>query len=85
MPSQPFGPFFIPSKFIFHQTSLSCAFVNLRPLIPGHVLVIPKRPTPRLAGLTDEETSDLFKCVRETQRMVEGFHSSNCANVAIQV
>lgn len=29
---------------VFHSTPLSFALVNLKPLLPGHVLVSPRRP-----------------------------------------
>ena len=33
----------IPSSHIFYESRLSFAFVNLKPVLPGHVLVAPKR------------------------------------------
>jgi len=55
-----FGPWTIQKAEIFAQTAASFAFVNLKPIVPGHVLVAPKRPTPRVADLTSEEVGDLF-------------------------
>lgn len=46
--------------------------VNLKPLLPGHVLVSPRRVVPRLTDLTAEETSDLFTAVQKVQRMLAG-------------
>ncbi len=37
-----FGPHAIPASSIFYQTQLIFAIVNLKPLVPGHVLVCPK-------------------------------------------
>ena len=34
---------FIPAAHIFHESKLSFAFVNLKPVLQGHVLVAPKR------------------------------------------
>ncbi|KAL5102937.1 Nitrilase and fragile histidine triad fusion protein NitFhit [Taenia crassiceps] len=36
-----FGPFVIKPGQIFYRTSVSMAFVNISPLVPGHVLVTP--------------------------------------------
>ncbi len=80
-----FGKFIIPSSHIFYRTSLSAAFVNLRPIVPGHVLVIPERVTPYLADLTDEEYHDLWSSVRVVQRILQQHHVATTAfNVAVQ-
>jgi diadenosine tetraphosphate (Ap4A) HIT family hydrolase len=38
---EPFGRYFITEECIFYRTSFSYAFVNLRPIVPSHVLVAP--------------------------------------------
>ena len=49
-----FGKFLIPPTSIFCTSTFgSAAFVNLRPLVPGHVLVMPQRIVPQLAALTE--------------------------------
>ena len=49
-----FGKFLIPPTSIFCTSTFgSAAFVNLRPLVPGHVLVMPQRIVPTLAALTE--------------------------------
>ena len=49
-----FGKFLIPPTSIFCTSTFgSAAFVNLRPLVPGHVLVMPQRILPTLAALTE--------------------------------
>lgn len=40
---------------IFYHTKLCLGLVNLKPLVPGHVLVIPKRIVERYADLTTDE------------------------------
>ncbi|XP_031273282.1 bifunctional bis(5'-adenosyl)-triphosphatase/adenylylsulfatase FHIT-like isoform X2 [Pistacia vera] len=55
-----FGPHKIDAKDVFYTTQLSFAMVNLRPALPGHVLIIPKREVKRVADLTAEETCDLW-------------------------
>jgi bis(5'-adenosyl)-triphosphatase len=41
--------------------------VNLKPLVPGHVLVVPRRVVPRYEGLTAEEGLDLWAGVLAVQ------------------
>jgi len=82
---QKFGPFRIPSLHVFYSTSLSCAFVNLRPIVPGHVLVIPKRVVPLLSDMTTEEYSDFWQTVRMVQQILKRQNMScEAFNIAIQ-
>lgn len=71
---QAFAKIKIPGETVFFvsQTGLSVAFVNLKPLVPGHVLVVPRRVVPRISELTDEEFYDLFRSVRLLQAMIHG-------------
>jgi len=79
-----FGKFVISSKHIFYR-SLSCSgFVNLRPIVPGHVLVVPHRVVPLLRDLTQEEYSDLWNSVRDIQNMLTQHYQATGFNVAVQ-
>jgi diadenosine tetraphosphate (Ap4A) HIT family hydrolase len=62
-----FARFTIPQGQLFFATALSVAFVNLKPLVPGHVLVTPRRVVPRYDGLTPEEATDLWRAVLEVE------------------
>ncbi|KAH6895420.1 HIT-like domain-containing protein [Thelonectria olida] len=64
-----FGPFEV-TKQVFLTTPHSFAVVNLKPIIPGHVLVCPHAPHRRLTDLTAEETADLFTTVQLMQRLL---------------
>ncbi|KAI0483304.1 HIT-like domain-containing protein [Xylariaceae sp. FL0804] len=70
-PSRPyfFGPFEVTSQ-VFLTTAHSFALVNLKPLLPGHVLVCPRRPHRRLTDLAAAELTDLFCAVQRVQRML---------------
>ncbi|KAI9799406.1 MAG: hypothetical protein M1833_004106 [Piccolia ochrophora] len=87
-PSPPPGPLYFSSYHVtaqaFHRTALSFAFVNIRPLLPGHVLVSPIRSTPRLSHLTPAEVADLFHTVQRVARMVERVFGAQGLNVAVQ-
>ncbi|KAF3394306.1 hypothetical protein F1880_004768 [Penicillium rolfsii] len=78
-----FGSFLVTPQ-VFHQTPLSFALVNLKPILPGHVLVSPRRVVPRVADLTPAETSDLFLTVRRVGRMVERLYGATSLNIAVQ-
>ena len=80
-----FGPFAIASQ-VFHISPVQSTFalVNLKPLLPGHVLVSPVRVTPRLSQLSPQETTDLFLTVQRVSKMIERVYSASALNVAIQ-
>ncbi|KAK5242798.1 Dinucleoside triphosphate hydrolase [Exophiala xenobiotica] len=80
-----FGPFSISSQ-VFHtsRTQLSYGLVNLKPVLPGHVLVCPVRVVPRISQLSVAETADLFNTVRVVSRTLERVYSASALNIAIQ-
>lgn len=50
----------IDSRTVFHITDSTFAFTNLKPVIPGHVLVSPLRVVDRMSELSCVEVQDLF-------------------------
>lgn len=81
-----FGKFKISPEQIFYNspTNLSAAIVNLRPIVPGHVLIIPKRIVSKISQLDRAEYSDLWDTVRTVQNMLEGHYAAQGFNIAIQ-
>jgi bis(5'-adenosyl)-triphosphatase len=69
---------------VFHLTSHSFALVNIKPILPGHVLVSPIRSVARLHDLTPTEVSDLFLTVQRVGRMIERVYKATALNIAIQ-
>ena len=53
---------FIVTSQVFHTTKLCAALVNLKPIVPGHSLVIPKRVVPQFADLSREEVRRQLSC-----------------------
>ena len=78
-----FGAFVVTSQ-VFHLTPLSYALVNLKPLLPGHVLVSPRRVVPRFNDLSAAEVQDLFLTVQRVSRTVERVFNASALNIAIQ-
>ncbi|XP_052735235.1 bifunctional bis(5'-adenosyl)-triphosphatase/adenylylsulfatase FHIT-like [Vigna angularis] len=79
-----FGPHKIHHSSVFHTTDLSFAFVNLRPSVPGHVLVCPKREVKRVADITDEENIDLWYIAKKLGRQLESYHKASSLTFCIQ-
>ncbi|KAK8781016.1 hypothetical protein V5799_017646 [Amblyomma americanum] len=79
-----FGQVTLLAQQIFYKSSLSMAFVNKMPVLPGHVLVAPIRPALRLSDLSTEEVQDLFLVVQKVQRAVEKHFGASSSTVSIQ-
>ncbi|GAA6055000.1 hypothetical protein JCM3770_000487 [Rhodotorula araucariae] len=78
-----FASFRVPNQ-VFYQSPLSAGIVNLKPLVPGHVLVIPRRVTPRFRDLTAEEVTDLFHSVHQISKVIEQEYKAQALNIALQ-
>lgn len=79
-----FGKFRIPKESIFHRSKLSAAFVNLRPIVPGHVLIMPQRLVPLMEDMDSDEYTDLWITVRKVQAALKTKYSCDAFNIAVQ-
>jgi bis(5'-adenosyl)-triphosphatase len=79
-----FGPWQIQPSQVFYESNLSLGIVNLKPLVPGHVLVIPKRVVARFADLTPNEVSDIYAQVHRISPVLERHYGCSAANIAMQ-
>ncbi|KAH8111851.1 diadenosine 5',5'''-P1,P4-tetraphosphate asymmetrical hydrolase [Phellopilus nigrolimitatus] len=68
----------------FYRTPHAYAIVNLKPIVPGHVLVIPTRVAPRLADLSSTEVASLFTSVQHVGRVVERAYGADSLTIACQ-
>ncbi|KXN88934.1 Bis(5'-nucleosyl)-tetraphosphatase [asymmetrical] [Leucoagaricus sp. SymC.cos] len=72
------------SRQAFYCTSFSYAIVNLKPIVPGHVLVIPTRPVPRLADLNASELTSVMHSVQRVGAVIERAYGADALTVACQ-
>lgn len=79
-----FAKFKIAAEHIFLRTKHSAAFVNLRPIVPGHVLVMPNNIVPTLEELSTDEYTDLWLTVRHVQAALKQHYKAQAFNVAVQ-
>jgi len=81
-----FAKFDIHSSSIFYSSAsqLTVGFVNLKPLLPGHVLLVPRRIVARMAELSEEEVDDLFRSVYFVMPIVCAKYGASSANIGIQ-
>ncbi|KAH9308928.1 hypothetical protein KI387_036839, partial [Taxus chinensis] len=79
-----FGAYKIDKNEVFYATELSYALVNLRPVVPGHVLVCPRRLVKRFAELSAEETTDLWLSAQRIGSKIESHFKASSLTFAIQ-
>ena len=63
-----FGQHVIKKSCVFWESKLSFAFVNIKPVLPGHVLISPKRIEPSFTDLSPEEAVDIFQGLLSSYR-----------------
>ncbi|KAF9446111.1 diadenosine 5',5'''-P1,P4-tetraphosphate asymmetrical hydrolase [Macrolepiota fuliginosa MF-IS2] len=68
----------------FYKSSLSYAIVNIKPIVPGHVLVIPTRPVLRLAELNASELTSFMHSVQRVGTVIERAYGADALTVACQ-
>ncbi|KAI9021177.1 HIT-like protein [Hyaloraphidium curvatum] len=68
----------------FYRTKLTFAITNLKPIVPGHVLVCPIKVVPRLKDLSAEEATDLFLSAQQIGRVIEKAYGAEALTVSIQ-
>ena len=79
-----FGPVTVPGAAIFMKSRHAVAFVNKKPVVPGHVLVTSARVSPMLSDLSAEEAADLFKLVQKVDKFVQEFYNVDSTTISIQ-
>mmetsp|Transcript_14593 Transcript_14593/g.17672 ORF Transcript_14593/g.17672 Transcript_14593/m.17672 type:complete len:166 (+) Transcript_14593:1-498(+) len=79
-----FGPYTIRASEVFASSPLSLAIVNLKPVVPGHVLVISRRVVPRFQDLTPDEVTDLWSLAQKVGRVIEPHFNASSLTLAIQ-
>jgi histidine triad (HIT) family protein len=58
-------------SMVFQDDSCS-AFMDIQPDNPGHVLVVPNRHSPDLAGLNEEEGAQIFRVAHRVANTLRG-------------
>ena len=79
-----FASFNVSSQ-IFYKSKLSYALVNLKPIVPGHILVIPQRVVARISELREDEVSDLFLSVQRISSTLQRYYKAEGTTISLQV
>ncbi len=72
-----------PAAYVVFEDELSLAFLDARPLFPGHTLLIPKEHYETLGDLPEKMTGPFFANVRVLARAVEQGMEAEGSFVAI--
>lgn len=75
---------FVVTTQVFHSSEHSFALVNLKPLVPGHVLVVPRRQVATLGELPSNESVDFFQMVTFVEGAIRKMYAADGMNLAIQ-
>lgn len=70
---------------VFFKSKYTYALVNLKPLVPGHVLVVPLRTGAiRFGDLTPQESMDYMTSLQLIQGLISKVYKADSLNIAIQ-
>ncbi|KAL6781832.1 hypothetical protein ACKKBF_B09605 [Auxenochlorella protothecoides x Auxenochlorella symbiontica] len=79
-----FGPWTVHASEIFATSSLSFAFVNLKPIVRGHVLISPRRVVNRFTELTSDEVADIWHLAQKVSSRLEAHLGASSLTLTIQ-
>lgn len=79
-----FGQHELDPREFFYESASSRGLVNTKPIVPGHVLVIPKRVVAKFADLTDDEVADLWTSARRIGAALQRELGAPACTYAIQ-
>lgn len=74
----------LPAHFVF-QNEIAVAFLDHRPLRPGHVLVVPRTHYETLADLPSEDVGPVFQVVQQLASAVEKGMRADGSFVAVNI
>lgn len=70
---------------VFFKSKYTYALVNIKPLVPGHVLVVPLRTSVlRFGDLTPSESADYMNSLQLIQGLIRKVYKADALNIAIQ-
>ena len=79
-----FGPAEVRGASVVAGSPLSLAFVNKKPVVEGHLLVVPRRAVDRLELLEEREVTDLFLMVQKVDKFLQRLYKVSSTTISIQ-
>ena len=79
-----FGDIAIDDKIIFYKRKLVFAFTNLKPFLPGHVLLAPTRVEKSYSNLTETEAIEMWISAKNISENLKKYYHTNSVQISIQ-
>ena len=79
-----FGHIIIDDKVIFYKRKLVFAFTNLKPFLPGHVLLVPTRVEKSYSNLTEAEAIEMWVSAKNIAENLKKYYHTNSVQISIQ-
>jgi len=79
-----FGQYLVNASQVFYKSKLCLALVNLKPVVKGHVLVIPKRKVQFFKDLSTDEITDVFYSAQKISNVLQREFKSPALTLAVQ-
>ena len=79
-----FGHIIIDDKVIFYKRKLVFAFTNLKPFLPGHVLLVPTRVEKSYSNLTEAEAIEMWVSAKNIAENLKKYYHTNSIQISIQ-
>jgi bis(5'-adenosyl)-triphosphatase len=74
----------IDESQIFYKRKFVFAFVNLRPFLPGHVLLCPTRVEKHYSNLTETEVMELWISAKNIANNLKKYYHTDSIQISIQ-
>ncbi|CAO3696921.1 unnamed protein product [Umbelopsis ramanniana] len=79
-----FGPHKLCENQVFYKSKFCIGLVNLKPITPIDVLVIPRRVIPRFAEMTSDEATDMILSAQTIGKVIEKEFDASSLTMAMQ-
>lgn len=79
-----FGHLVLPASQVFFDSAHCYASVNLKPVVPGHAILIMKRPIARVHEANAIELSDFMTCAQKIGNMLTETYKTTALTYCIQ-
>ena len=74
----------IDESQIFYKRKFVFAFTNLRPIVPGHILLCPTRVEKKYSNLTETEVMELWISVKTLTQNLKKYYGTDSVQISIQ-
>ncbi|KAH8556721.1 HIT-like domain-containing protein [Umbelopsis sp. PMI_123] len=79
-----FGPHKLCESQVFYKSKFCIGLVNLKPITPGHVMVIPRRIVTRFADMTSDEATDMILSAQKIGNVIEKEYDGTSLTLVMQ-